>query len=168
MRKQKDEFFATDPRSPLTPEQRARFGGLDYYPENPELVIETELDTDVDPDEVRMQTSTGEERTYRRAGRIRFEVEGRPAELTLFASEDQHKLFLPFRDGTSAGETYAAGRYMDVEPPHGGRVVVDFNEAYNPYCAYNERWSCLLPPRENWLDVPIRAGEKRLPGSGVH
>jgi uncharacterized protein (DUF1684 family) len=167
-RKQKDEFFAVDPHSPLTPEQQARFGGLDYFPENRELVIEAELDTDVDSDEVRMQYTAGDEPTYRRAGRIRFEVEGRPAELTLFASEKQHELFLPFRDATSGDETYAAGRYLEVEPPRGGRVVVDFNQAYNPYCAYNERWSCPLPPRENWLEVPIRAGEKLFAGSIVH
>jgi uncharacterized protein len=164
MRKQKDEFFVRDPHSPLTPEQRESFQGLAYFPENTELVIEAKLDPDVGRGEVRMQTTTGDEQTYRRAGRTRFEVGGRPAELTLFASEDQRELFLPFRDATSGEETYAAGRYLEVEAPDHGRVVLDFNEAYNPYCAYNERWSCPLPPGENWLEVPIRAGERRFPG----
>jgi len=81
--------------------------------------------------------------------------------VTLFASPDMHELFLPFRDRTSGSETYGAGRYLEVEPPGAdGWVVVDFNLAYNPYCAYNPEWSCPIPPGENWLAVPIRAGEK--------
>lgn len=167
-RRRKDEFFARHPQSPLTPEQRRAFRGLGYFPENRGLVVEAELDTGIEPGEVRMQTTAGGEQVYRRAGRIRFEVEGEPVELTLFASNHQHELFLPFRDATSGRETYGAGRYLEVEPPRGGRVVVDFNYAYNPYCAYNEAWSCPLPPVENWLRVPIRAGEKRFPGPVAH
>lgn len=168
-RREKDRFFREDPRSPLTPEQRASFTGLVYYPEDPSLRIEAVLDTDVDQDEeIRMATTTGGEQVYRRAGVVRFQVEGRPAQVTLFASEGMPDLFLPFRDATSGLETYGAGRYLEVEPPGpDGRVVVDFNLAYNPYCCYNDGWSCPLPPRENWLDVPIRAGEKDFPGSKV-
>ncbi len=164
-RREKDRFFREDPRSPLTPEQRASFTGLVYYPEDPSLRIEAVLDTDVDRDEeIRMATTTGGEQVYRRAGVVRFQVEGRPAQVTLFASEGMPDLFLPFRDATSGVETYGAGRYLEVEPPGpDGRVVVDFNLAYNPYCCYNDHWSCPLPPRENWLDVPIRAGEQGLP-----
>lgn len=160
-RRDKDEFFRDDPRSPLTPEQRANFVGLSYYPENPSLRIEAELDTDVDRDEdIVMQTTTGGTQVYRRAGKVRFEVDGQPAEITLYESPEQHDLFVPFRDATSGKETYGAGRYLEVEPPMDGRVAVDFNDAYNPYCAYNPEWSCPIPPGENWLAVPIRAGEK--------
>jgi uncharacterized protein len=166
-RAEKDVFFRDDPRSPLLAEQRATFRGLDYFPENPSLVVEAVLDVDgVDRNErIAMQTTTGGEQTYRRAGIVRFEVEGEPAHVTLFASPDMHELFLPFRDATSGGESYGAGRYVEVEPPDAkGRVVVDFNDAYNPYCAYNPEWSCPLPPGENWLTVPIRAGEKTFEG----
>jgi len=164
-RRDKDEFFREDPRSPLTPEQRANFAGLSYYPESPALRIEGELDTAVDRDEdIVMQTTTGGTQVYRRAGRVRFEVDGQPAEITLYESPEQHELFVPFRDATSGKETYGAGRYLEVEPPADGRAVVDFNDAYNPYCAYNPEWSCPIPPGENWLAVPVRAGEKDFSG----
>ena len=106
-----------------------------------------------------MDTSTGEKQTYVRAGKITFQVEGAAAELYLYSSEDPHQLFLPFRDATSGKETYGAGRYLDVELNEDGTVQVDFNYAYNPYCAYNEDWSCPIPPVANWLEVPIAAGE---------
>ena len=167
-RADKDAFFREHARSPLTHEQRATFEGLAYYPENGALVIRAVLETDgVDLDEVIiMQTTTGGTQTYRRAGIVRFEVEGVPAQVTLFASSDANDLFLPFRDATSGKETYGAGRYLEVEPAGlDRRVVVDFNYAYNPYCAYNPDWSCPIPPGENRLAVPIRAGEKSFPGA---
>lgn len=162
-RADKDEFFREHPQSPLTAQQRASFAGLDYFPENEAFVVRGRLDTQgVDRDEpIVMRTTTGGEQEYRRAGVIRFEIEGQPAQVTLYASPDMHELFLPFRDATSGKETYGAGRYLEVEPPGGGdEVVVDFNYAYNPYCAYNPDWSCPIPPGENWLAVPIRAGER--------
>jgi hypothetical protein len=164
-RADKDGFFRYHPESPLTPEQRASFTGLAYFPEDPALAIEAPLDTDVDRDEViELQTTGGGTQAYRRAGKVRFEVEGRPAEITLYQSDLQHELFVPFRDATSGRETYGAGRYLEVEPPGpDGLVVVDFNMAYNPYCAYDPGWSCPIPPSENRLDVPIRAGERSFP-----
>ena len=167
-RSEKDEFFALDPDSPLTPEQRREFRGLAYFPEDPSLRIDAELDTDVNRDEeIVMQMTTGGVQTYRRAGVVGFEVDGRTARITLYESEGMEALFVPFRDATSGTETYGAGRYLEVDPPADGRVVVDFNIAYNPYCCYNESWSCPIPPRENWLDVPIRAGEKEFPGTAA-
>lgn len=161
LRTAKDEFFRDDPASPLTPEQRRRFRGLDYFPEEPALRLRLDLEPAEGPEVVRMPTTTGGEQAYRRAGRVRFRVEGREATLTLYASGDHPGLFLPFRDATSGKETYGGGRYLDLEEPDAdGRVLVDFNLAYNPYCAYNEAWTCPLPPPENWLDVPIRAGER--------
>jgi uncharacterized protein len=167
-RAEKDEFFRHHPQSPLTREQRATFEELAYYPENNALVIRETLQRDgVDLDEVIvMQTTTGGTQSYRRAGVVRFSVADVPAQLTLFTSSDGGELFLPFRDATSGKETYGAGRYLEVEPPGLDQlVVVDLNHAYNPYCAYNPDWSCPIPPGENWLAVPIRAGEKSFPGS---
>lgn len=154
-RRAKDEFFARDPHSPLTEDQQRGFRGLAYYPLNPDLIIRAALEEpgDGDPGAVEMVTSDGEARTYRRVGWVRFAVDGRDVALTLFDSVAGHGLFLPFRDATSGRETYGAGRYLEVAPPEGGRVVVDFNYAYNPNCAYNEGWSCPLPPVENWLSL---------------
>lgn len=163
-RKSKDEFFATDPGSPLSREQRGRFAGLSYFPPDRILTVETDLlPSPYADEEVKMATTGGSEQIYRRAGIIRFEVGGELAQLTLFASEGSHELFLPFRDATSGKESYGAGRYVDVDVPKDGRVVLDFNLAYNPYCAYNDAWTCPLPPTENWLRVPIRAGERAYP-----
>jgi hypothetical protein len=125
------------------------------------------LETDgVDLDEpILMQTTTGGIQEYRRAGVIRFQVDGQPTEVTLYRSEGSDELFLPFRDATSGGETYGAGRYLEVDPPRDSMLVeVDLNYAYNPYCAYNPDWACPIPPIENWLRVPIRGGERTFPG----
>lgn len=167
-RAEKDAFFREHPQSPLMPEQRASFEGLVYFPENRDLVVRAELQIQgVDLDEtIAMQTTTGGRQVYRRAGVVHFQVAGVPTQVTLFASPDMHELFLPFRDATSGTETYGAGRYLEVEPADlRERVLVDFNYAYNPYCAYNPDWSCPIPPGENWLAVPIRAGEKTFPGA---
>jgi uncharacterized protein len=168
-REAKDAFFGDHPRSPLTPEQRAAFEGLAYFPEDKALVVRAALETEgVDRDEsIVLQTTTGGQQVYRRAGIVRFAVDGEPVHVTLFASPNMHELFLPFRDRTSGSETYGAGRYLEVEPPGlDGTVVVDFNLAYNPYCAYNPEWSCPIPPGENWLAVPIRAGERTFHAVG--
>jgi uncharacterized protein (DUF1684 family) len=90
--------------------------------------------------------------------RFKFQVEGQEAELTIYQNENGY--FLPFVDALAGKETYPAGRYLEPEELHGNRFLVDFNLAYNPYCAYNEMWSCPITPPENRLKVPIRAGEK--------
>ncbi|MCC6187945.1 MAG: DUF1684 domain-containing protein [Anaerolineales bacterium] len=161
LRREKDAFFKRHPQSPLTPEQQRAFTGLSYYPENPALRLEVAVEAFESRDVVEMQTSTGDVQRYRRHGRFRFEVAGQPAELTIYAGE--HGYFLPFADALAGRETYGAGRYLEPEPLGGGRFLVDFNQAYNPYCAYNPNWSCPLTPFENRLKVPIRAGEKVFP-----
>jgi uncharacterized protein (DUF1684 family) len=158
-RADKDDFFAHDPRSPLTHSQKHDFKALTYFPENPALVITAKMDRKVEPGTVRMATTKGHEQVYRRHGIVRFQIDGEAAQVTLYANEGSHELFLPFRDATSGHGTYGAGRYLDLHA-HGDKVVVDFNYAYNPYCAYNPDWNCPLPPAENWLKLPIRAGEK--------
>ncbi len=157
-RAQKDEFFAAHPQSPLTPEQQQTFHGLSYFPENPALRLEVMLEEFPEKDEIRMQTSTGDIRAYTRYGRFQFMVDGEPAALTVYA--DEHGFFLPFVDALAGKETYGAGRYLEPRPLGNGRFLVDFNLAYNPYCAYNEQWSCPVTPAENRLRVPIRAGER--------
>ncbi len=157
-RAQKDDFFRSDYQSPLTPEQRREFSGLKYFPENPALRLELRLVPAPTEERVEMQTSTGEVQVYVRRGKMRFQAEGQDAELTLF--EGPNGYFLPFVDSLAGQETYPAGRYLDPEPLADGKFLVDFNLAYNPYCAYNDHWSCPLTPFENRLRMPIRAGER--------
>ncbi len=158
IRRMKDQYFAASPDSPLTPEQRQGFHGLNYFPENPALRLEAVVEVFTTRDTIVMQTTTGDEREYTRYGRFKFTVDGQPAELTLYYGEQG--FFLPFVDALAGSETYPAGRYLEPEPLPGNRFRVDFNDAYNPYCAYNEQWSCPITPAENRLKVPICAGEK--------
>ena len=157
-RRVKDQYFATELYSPLTPEQRQSFHGLNYFPENPALRLEVTVEEFPTKDTIVMQTTTGDEREYSRYGRIKFIVDGQPAELTLYYAE--HGFFLPFVDALAGTETYPAGRYLEPEPLQDNVFRVDFNAAYNPYCAYNDQWSCPITPPENRLKAPIRAGEK--------
>ena len=154
----KDHFFAHDAQSPLTVRQRQAFEGLRYFSENPELRVEVLPERVGEGGPVEMRTSTGDALVYTRAGRFRFEVDGQKAELTIY--EGSNGLFLPFVDALAGEETYPAGRYLEPQPLPGGRFLVDFNFAYNPYCAYNSQWSCPLTPFENRLKVAVRAGEK--------
>jgi len=159
-RAQKDAFFKSHPQSQLTAEQQATFAGLRYFPENPDLRLVLPLEEFADKDSVVMQTSTGDEQVYTRYGRLRFTVDGQDVTLTVYADEDSGAFFLPFVDALRGRETYGAGRYLEPEPLDDGQLLVDFNLAYNPYCAYNDDWSCPLTPAANWLPVPIRAGEQ--------
>ncbi|MBI3573272.1 MAG: DUF1684 domain-containing protein [Candidatus Kerfeldbacteria bacterium] len=158
-RQQKDNFFR-QPDSPLLPEDQAGFSGLKYFPENPSLRLTVALDEDVAHDFVMMPTSTGSQKRYVRGGKISFQVQGQP--VAFFLYKDDTGWFLPFRDGTSDQETYGAGRYLEPREAEAGKLLVDFNFAYNPYCAYNEHYSCPIPPRENWTKVRIEAGEMRF------
>ena len=157
-RAEKDEVFAHHPQSPLTPEQKRGFAGLRYFPENEALRLEAQAQRLFDQQPMQMQTSTGGVQTYIRYARFKFQVDGQEAELTIYQNENG--FFLPFLDSLAGKETYPAGRYLEPESLPGDRFLVDFNLAYNPYCAYNEMWSCPITPAENRLKVPIRAGEK--------
>lgn len=164
-RKMKDEFFKQEPDSPLSPKQREAFTGLEYFPENPALRLELDIQPYPEKSVIQMQTSTGEIQNHTRYGQIRFTVEGQEVALTIY--KDPHGYFLPFADSLAGAETYGAGRYLEPEPHGKNRVLVDFNLAYNPYCAYNDLYSCPLTPFENRLKVPIRAGEKLPSGDWV-
>lgn len=158
-RRAKDRYFALDPYSPLTPEQRRSFHGLGYFPENATLRLVVNVEPLALQDEVDMETTAGGEQVYTRYGRFTFSVDNQQVVLTVYHGE--HGFFLPFVDALAGIETYGAGRYLEPEPIPGGQLFrVDFNLAYNPYCAYNDQWSCPVTPAENRLTVPVRAGEK--------
>lgn len=170
-RKRKDEFFGTGRESPIPAAEQAAFSGLKYFPENPNLRFLVSPEK-VPPEDVSFTTSTGEQKTYKKIGKLKFSVAEQPAELILYQAESG-TFFLPFRDATSGSETYGAGRYLEVkkveedgppkaDQPRAEKFELDFNYAYNPYCAYSPHYSCPLPPPENWLKVPIRAGEKKF------
>ena len=156
-RQEKDQFFVSDPQSPLTPEQKRDFRGLSYFPENPDLRLKVPVEAFPEKETIQMQTSTGGVQRYTRYGKFGFMVDDQEVELTLYAN--QHGFFLPFADALAGTETYGAGRYLEPEFLGGDRFLVDFNLAYNPYCAYNDQWTCPITPSENRLAVPIRAGE---------
>ena len=157
-RANKDEYLSSDGHSPIPYEYRNGFTGLPYYDWNPDLIFTVELSA-ADGESVKIATSDGAERVYRRAAHVTVPIGG--SEQTLSLYDTGHPgLFLPFRDATSGKETYGGGRYLDLDPNEDGSVTIDFNLAYSPYCAYNDGYSCALPPTENWKQVPVTAGEK--------
>ncbi|MFN8376321.1 MAG: DUF1684 domain-containing protein [Anaerolineae bacterium] len=164
-RHEKDEFFKRHPQSPLTPEQRAKFEGLTYFEPNAALDLTIAVQPFAEQTPVKIQTSTGDIRTYKRYGEVRFMVDEQEQRLTIY--ETPHGYFLPFVDSNADGDTYGAGRYIDPEPVGGGKFHVDFNQAYNPTCVYGDGWSCPITPAENRLKVAIRAGEKMPQGEWV-
>jgi uncharacterized protein len=164
-RARRDNYFASDEASPLTHEDRHRFTGLAYFDERPDLSFVLEIDESGDGvgEVVEFATQDNTPKKFARAGRIHFEADGQPATLTVFKDLDRGRFFLPFKDATAGKETYGVGRYLDPQQRPDGRLVVDFNYAYNPYCAYSHGWSCPLTPFENIVRVPIAAGEKNFP-----
>ncbi len=157
-RADKDHFFARHPQSPLTAEQKRRFAGLNYFPENNSLRLEVEVETSPTSETILIDTTGGQPQSYQRFGKFKFLVDGQSAELAIY--KNQNGFFLPFVDSLAGKETYPAGRYLEPEKLPNGKFLVDFNLAYNPYCAYNEQWSCPITPAENRLKVAVRAGEK--------
>ena len=157
-RVEKDSYFARHLQSPLTREQKQSFRGLHYFSEDKNLRLEVQVEQFDEQVEIQIPTSTADVQKYQRFGKFKFQVNGQEAELTIYKAP--HGFFLPFVDSLAGKETYPAGRYLEIESLGGDRFFVDFNLAYNPYCAYNEQWSCPLTPLENHLKVPIRAGEK--------
>jgi uncharacterized protein (DUF1684 family) len=160
-RAQKDEMFRTDQReSPVKPDELDTFVPLSYFPIDESYAVPAELEPAPQRVAVTMPTSTGTLRTVERVGTLKFNLKGQPLQLTAFIEQGSRSLFVPFSDLTSGTETYQAGRYMNLEPSPSGIYIVDFNVAYNPYCYYNATYECPLPPSENRLTVPIRAGER--------
>ena len=161
-RTERDRFMASAD-SPLTPEQRGRFKGLAYFKPNVALVFESDLQVNAAPDTVRMLTTSGGIDLYLRYASFPFLHQEQPYALTVFRGLESATLFLPFTDVTSGDESYGAGRYLELEHLQGQRYRLDFNLAYNPYCAYNPKWACPVAPPENNLGFAVRAGERKYP-----
>ena len=159
----KDEGFKSDPESPVPADKKAALLPLLYYPIDENYAVPATLEPFAERTRLQVPTSTGKIRDIERIGTLKFLLQGKPMRLTAFVEINEApmtRLFVPFADATSGTETYAAGRYMELDPTPTGIYVVDFNIAYNPYCYYSPEYDCPYPPKENRLDVAIRAGER--------
>lgn len=154
--------------TPLKPEQQKDFKGLNYFPGDIKYQLQARLTKYPEQEVVIMKTSGDRLPEYIVYGEVTFTMDGLNLTLKAYQSKkllivknEDPSLFIPFRDATSGKETYGGGRYVDCQiPSEGQMVILDFNKAYNPYCAYNEKYSCVLPPEENRLSIRIEAGEK--------
>jgi uncharacterized protein (DUF1684 family) len=167
-RREKDGFFAGQWQSPIPPGDRAAFRGLDYYPPDPDYRLEIELHEHGEKEVVRMTYTKGEERDFVRWGEFRFRIGGEKCVLQAYKSNaEEERLCIPFKDATSGRETYGGGRYLDLDAAKhrtaDGKWILDFNRAYNPWCVYSEAYTCPFVPQDNWLTVPVQAGEKDYP-----
>jgi uncharacterized protein (DUF1684 family) len=176
----KDALFAHHPQSPLNVEQCKDFTGLSYFPYNAALRLEGVLEPEKADEPEQVGTSSPQVMPMKRAGRLHFKSEDTALELTVYWIDVYGGgLFLPFRDATCPQESYGGGRYLfdtvkgsdflriedeeSATPSYTGeRIIMDFNYAYNPSCAYDVRWVCPLAPKENRLPGPIRAGERKF------
>lgn len=159
----KDRFMADDPESPIPADRKASMLPLKYYPVDEAFVVPAALKLQDERPVFEMPTSTGTIRRYQLVGRLEFTLQGQSMSLGAFVEEGTRQistLFVPFADQTTGSETYPAGRYLDLHPTGTGYYTVDFNRAYNPYCAYNAAYECPFPPPSNRLQVAVRAGER--------
>jgi uncharacterized protein (DUF1684 family) len=158
-----DRFMRESPESPIVESQRASFPPLPYYPVDQAYRVPAALAVAAPGDVMEMPTSTGQRRRMRRIGALEFTLKDTPLKLTAFAEESDTallRLFVPFFDRTNGTETYPGGRYLDLERTATSVYDLDFNRAYSPYCHFNPKYDCPVPPRENRLQIPVRAGEK--------
>ena len=166
-RKERDEFFKIHERSPLTPKEKRNFKGLKYYPFDPKYISSGQIKRYNfyinDPKYYAIiLTNKGTSKRYIRYGKFHFKLNDEEYALEIYKSILSDFLFIPFIDKTNGKETYEGGRFIDAEILVDYKMVLDFNMAYNPPCAYNNQLVCVIPPRENILDIPIQAGEKNL------
>ena len=166
-RKDRDTFFRTHERSPLSPKEKRTFKGLKYYPFDPKYVFSGKIERYIfhinNPKYyATFLTNKGINKRYIRYGKFLFNLDGREHTIEIYKSILSDNLFVPFKDKTNGKESYEGGRYIDGEILPAYQLVLDFNMAYFPSCAYNNKFVCALPPRENILDIEIRAGEKIL------
>jgi uncharacterized protein (DUF1684 family) len=159
--------FADSEESPLKDDDWILFEGLEFFPVDTSYRVRARLEFHEDNPPFTMPTTTDRLPMYKRFATARFELKGKEYALEIYQnleliqdSDYSDYLFLPFTDKTNGNESYGGGRYIDLEIPDGEEILIDFNQSYNPYCAYNEEYSCPIPPRVNDLDVEIRAGIK--------
>jgi uncharacterized protein (DUF1684 family) len=153
--------------SPLKKKDLKEFKGLDFFKFDSLYVVTAKLKRTPDSKWFEMKTTTDRKSKERVFGILTFAIKGKSFQLNVYQGEELMKtqayrdyLFLPFLDNTNGDESYGGGRYIDLAIPEGDSVIIDFNTAYNPYCAYNEKFSCPIVPRENYLDIDVKAGVK--------
>ena len=169
-RKKQEAEFRDRKTSPLDAMDLKRFKGLNYYPVDLKYRVKGKFIKNAAPVLFKMKTSTARLPAYSKYGEIRFTLDSVTYALEVYKSLEVHPgyedyLFIPFTDQTNGDETYAVGRYIDFRIPTSGDVVLDFNQSYNPYCSYSNRYSCPIPPAANALPVAIKAGEKKFKDS---
>lgn len=173
-RRARDELFALHPQSALSAEQKTYFKGLDYYTYDPAWRFVVEVDRDVDPEVFEIPLIDDGLFWMQRIAKVHFSLDGKAQSLALYwVLGYAGGLFLPFRDASRHnGETYGGSRYL-LDTIKGadlgtekGKLILDFNYAYNPSCAYSSRWDCPLAPQENWMDIAVSAGEKAFRNAG--
>lgn len=170
IRKHRQEInreFADTATSPLTDDGLAHFEGLDFYPPDPAWVVEATFVLNPDPEPFEMETTTSRRPVYVKYGEAYFTLDGERHVLEIYQSEKamqmeefREYLFLPFKDLTNGEGSYGGGRFIDLKIPEGDKIIIDFNKSYNPYCAYNHKYSCPVPPEANHLNIPVPAGVK--------
>lgn len=165
--KELNSQYANPEESPLKKEDLKTFKALDFYPVDLEYCVTAKLIRTPDEKPFYMATTTSRKPRYRKFGELVFTLKGKEYKLDVFQSVDMMKieeyknsLFLPFTDLTSGNGSYGGGRYIDLKIPAGNTIQIDFNTAYNPYCAYNHDYSCPIPPEQNDILVEIKAGVK--------
>lgn len=157
--------YSDTAESPLEKKDLATFKSLDFYPVKKKYRVAAKFTRTKDAVPFKMKTTTDREPEYVKYGEVQFEINGKKIKVGLYQSlrlkeKEEYKdyLFLPFRDLTSGKTSYGGGRYVDLEIPVGDTIIIDFNKSYNPYCAYNHKYSCVVPPAENFINVEIKAG----------
>ncbi len=160
-RHQKDGFMAHHPESPFV-SGRVPFHELKYFPPDPRYRVRAKLERVTPPEEAYLRTNRDGQAVMRYLGDLSFSLNGHPLRLRLYHAGEGvgASVFVPFRDATSGGESYGPGRYLTLELNESDDYELDFNRAFNPYCAYTDDFECGFPPAENDLPVPIRAGER--------
>ncbi|UOQ74201.1 DUF1684 domain-containing protein [Hymenobacter cellulosilyticus] len=166
-RTEKNNSFRRMKDSPLNAEQRDHFDSLQYFAPDKAFRVTAQLERFARPDTIAMPLTDGKADKYLRWGKALFTLNEQPQQLVLFlkVNDENPELFVPFTDKTNGFDTYGGGRYLDVALPaeQDKEVVLDFNGAYNPFCAYNNEYACPVPPADNRLAIPIPAGEKSFP-----
>lgn len=159
--------FADPQTSPLTEEAVKSFEALPFYPVNESFRVEAKFERYANPETIRFATTTDREPEYKVFAKLTFTLEGQEFTLDIYQNvrlvqmpQYRDYLFLPFNDLTNGAGSYGGGRYLDIRMPKGDTVVLDFNKCYNPYCAYNHKYSCPIPPDGQYVPVAIEAGVK--------
>lgn len=152
--------------SPLKEKDLKAFKGLDFFKYDSTFVVKAHIKRTPDSEFFNMKTTTSRVSKERVYGVLSFQLKGKNYKLNIYQADEQLEgyddyLFLPFLDQTNGEESYAGGRYIDSNILDGDTMIIDFNTAYNPYCAYNEDYSCPIVPRENYLEIRIEAGVKK-------